>query len=157
MEQSLQDRLCQKQSGRGPCPSQADLAIETLRQEWVELHPTLVVCVMEGYEERLIYDALGVTQNDNDGFEEVALPRASARIATAVNPYYLRGSASHSEGHVTNVHGLLSELHYPEAILIKRESASLGCNGFTRAVPRRAARTWLQQYDEGAADERIVC
>jgi hypothetical protein len=50
----------------------------------VELHPTLVVCVTEGYEERLIYDALGVTQNDNDGFEEVALPRASVRIATAV-------------------------------------------------------------------------
>ena len=48
--------------------AQADLAVETLRKEWIELMPTLVVCVAEGYQEQLIYDAFGVTQNHGDGF-----------------------------------------------------------------------------------------
>jgi hypothetical protein len=47
---------------------QADLAVETLKLEWAELKPTLVVCVAEGYEESLVYQAFNVTQNQNDGF-----------------------------------------------------------------------------------------
>ncbi len=51
--------------------AQAELAVETLRQEWVELEPTLIVCVAMGYQEQLVYQALGVTQDHEDGFEEV--------------------------------------------------------------------------------------
>ncbi len=48
--------------------AQADLSVHTLRQEWAELNPTLVVCVGEGYQEQLIYRAFGVTQDHEDGF-----------------------------------------------------------------------------------------
>ena len=51
--------------------AQRCLAVETLRQEWVELLPTLVVCVAEGYQEQIIYDAFGVIQDQEDGFETV--------------------------------------------------------------------------------------
>ncbi len=54
--------------------AQADLAVETLRQEWIELKPTLVICVAENYQEHLIYAAFGVTQNHNDGFKEINVP-----------------------------------------------------------------------------------
>ena len=48
--------------------AQRDLAVETLRQEWVELKPTLVVCVTEDYQENLIREALGVVEG-KDGFQ----------------------------------------------------------------------------------------
>jgi hypothetical protein len=51
--------------------AQAVLAVETLRQEWVQLRPTLVVCVAEGWHEELVYRAFNVTQNQGDGFEVV--------------------------------------------------------------------------------------
>ena len=49
--------------------AQADLAVETLRQEWTELKPTLVVCVAEGYQEQLVYLAFDVQQDHGDRFE----------------------------------------------------------------------------------------
>ena len=58
--------------------AQAELAAETLRQEWLELEPSLIVCVAVGYQEQLVYSALGVTQNDNDGFEEIPCGHASS-------------------------------------------------------------------------------
>ena len=48
--------------------AQSDLAVETLRKEWLELEPTLVVCVAEGYQEPFIYKALEDKQNVDDGF-----------------------------------------------------------------------------------------
>jgi len=48
--------------------AQAVLAVETLRQGWVELRPTLVVCVAEDWHEELVYRAFDVTQNQGDGF-----------------------------------------------------------------------------------------
>lgn len=57
--------------------AQQALAIETLRQEWLELKPSLVVCVAEGYEEQLIYKAFGVTQGQGDGFNEVTVPNGT--------------------------------------------------------------------------------
>ena len=53
---------------------QADLAVKTLRQEWIELRPTLVVCVAEGFQEQLIYRAFDVVQNHDDGFEALTVP-----------------------------------------------------------------------------------
>lgn len=53
---------------------QAELAVQTLRQEWIELQPSLVVCVAVGYQEQLVYRAFGVIQDHGDGFEEVPCP-----------------------------------------------------------------------------------
>lgn len=63
--------------------AQADLAVETLQREWVELKPTLVVCVAEGYQEQLIYRTFGVTQNHEDGFTADKLPAGTFWTRTA--------------------------------------------------------------------------
>ena len=65
--------------------AQADLAIATLRQEWTELNPTLIVCVAEGYQEHLIYRAFEVIQNINDGFNVVTTSSGKFWVRSALN------------------------------------------------------------------------
>jgi len=47
---------------------QRELAVKTLQLEMEFLQPTLIVCVAEGFQDHFVYEALGVTQDLDDGF-----------------------------------------------------------------------------------------
>lgn len=57
---------------------QRHLAVETLRREWLELKPTVIVCAAENYLDDVIYDALGVAKGEGDGFREVRAESGSS-------------------------------------------------------------------------------
>ena len=49
--------------------AQYELAVESLQEEIQRVQPTLIICAAEGYQDHFFYDALGVTQGVDDGFQ----------------------------------------------------------------------------------------